>query len=61
MAKRICPRQAAQSVSVMLLANTTGNLAVRKVECFLTAFCAVEYHEGAASFFVWPNKRIGVL
>lgn len=55
------PQVAAQSVSVMLFANTAGDLAVRKAECFLTAFCAVEYHEGAVPFFVWPNKRIGAL
>lgn len=46
------PQVAAQSVSVMLLANTTGDLAVRKVEYFLIAFCAVKYHEGSTPFFV---------
>ena len=34
----------------ILFANTTGDLAVRKVEYFLIAFCAVKYHEGVNSF-----------
>ena len=34
----------------VLFANTTGDLAVRKVEYFLIAFCAVKYHEGVNSF-----------
>ena len=36
----------------VLFANTTGDLAVRKVEYFLIAFCAVEYHEDQLLFFV---------
>lgn len=32
--------------------NATGDLAVRKMEYFLIAFCAVEYHEGSTPFFV---------
>lgn len=35
----------------VLFANTTGDLAVRKVEYFLIAFCAVKYHEGSTPFF----------
>lgn len=36
----------------LLFANTTGDLAVRKMEYFLIAFCAVKYHEGSTPFFV---------
>lgn len=36
----------------ILFANTTGDLAVRKVEYFLIAFCAVKYHEGSTPFFL---------
>lgn len=36
----------------VLFAKTTGDLAVRKVEYFLIAFCAVKYHEGSTPFFV---------
>ena len=36
----------------ILFANTTGDLAVRKVEYFLIAFCTVKYHEGSTPFFV---------
>ena len=34
----------------ILFTNATGDLAVRKVEYFLIAFCAVKYHEGVNSF-----------
>jgi len=30
----------------VLFTNSTGDLAVRQVEYFLSAFCAVKYHEG---------------
>ena len=35
----------------VLFANATGDLAVRKVEYFLIALCAVKYHEGQLLFF----------
>ena len=47
----------------VLFANTTGDLAVRKVEYFLIAFCAVEYHENQLLyFFMTPlNAKVKVI